>query len=136
MRGLVIWTICVATLTLGLRPRQGLTKVRAKSEARESHFMLPTGWEYGRVGELNLHIPKWTLPLWEVEFRWIFESSKENCKDQNPSDWGVPYIIGKLLEHRCLNWARMTHLEIWNTSYGQNKGGESNCQIWLLTTKS
>ncbi len=30
----------VATLTLGLWPSQGLAKVRAKSEARKSHFML------------------------------------------------------------------------------------------------
>jgi hypothetical protein len=30
----------VVTLTLGSRPRQGLAKVRPKSEARESHFML------------------------------------------------------------------------------------------------
>jgi hypothetical protein len=30
----------VTTLTLGLRPKRGLTKVRAKSEAQESHFML------------------------------------------------------------------------------------------------
>jgi hypothetical protein len=29
-----------ATLALGSRPRQGLAKVRAKCEARESHFML------------------------------------------------------------------------------------------------
>ncbi len=33
----------VATLALGLQPRQGLAKVRAKSEARESHFMFPGG---------------------------------------------------------------------------------------------
>jgi hypothetical protein len=31
---------CVITLTLDSRPRQGLAKVRAKSEAQESHFML------------------------------------------------------------------------------------------------
>jgi hypothetical protein len=30
----------VITLTLGLQHRQGLTKVRAKNEAWESHFML------------------------------------------------------------------------------------------------
>jgi hypothetical protein len=30
----------VATLALGSRPRKGLTKVRAKNEARESYFML------------------------------------------------------------------------------------------------
>ncbi len=35
----------VATLALGLRPRQGLAKVRAKNEARESHFMLSRVWE-------------------------------------------------------------------------------------------
>ncbi len=35
----------VATLTLGSRPRQGLTKVQAKSEAQKSHFMLPGVWE-------------------------------------------------------------------------------------------
>ncbi len=29
----------VSTLALGSRPRQGLTKVRAKNEAKESHFM-------------------------------------------------------------------------------------------------
>jgi hypothetical protein len=30
----------VATLALGLRPKQGLTNVRAKKEACESHLML------------------------------------------------------------------------------------------------
>jgi hypothetical protein len=42
---------------------------------------------------------------------------------------GVLYIIGKLLERRCLKWARIAHLDIWNTSYGQKKGRESNCQF-------
>jgi hypothetical protein len=32
--------VVVVTLTLGSRPREGLVKVRAKREARESHFML------------------------------------------------------------------------------------------------
>jgi hypothetical protein len=36
---------CVATLALGSRLRQGLAKVRVKSEARESQFMLPGVWE-------------------------------------------------------------------------------------------
>jgi hypothetical protein len=31
---------CIATLALGLRPRQGLARVRAKREAWESHIML------------------------------------------------------------------------------------------------
>jgi hypothetical protein len=40
---------------------------------------------------------------------------------------GVPYIIEKLLELRCLKWAHIAHLDIWNISYGQKKGQESNC---------
>jgi hypothetical protein len=44
-------------------------------------------------------------------------------------DWRVFYIIGKFLERRCLKWARMTHLDTSNTSYGQKKGCESNCQF-------
>jgi hypothetical protein len=28
------------------------------------------------------------------------------------------YTIGKLLRHRCLKWAHMIHLSIYNTSYG------------------
>ncbi len=35
----------VATLTLGSRPKQGLAKVRAKCEGRESHFMFLGVWE-------------------------------------------------------------------------------------------
>ncbi len=33
------------------------------------------------------------------------------------------------MKRRCLKWARMTHLDIWNTSYDQKKGRESNCQF-------
>jgi hypothetical protein len=76
------------------------------------------------------------LPLWKLESQWSPESSKSDCKGQNPLDWRFPYIIKKLLEVRCLKWACMTHLDISNTSYAQKKGRESNCQIWLLSTKS
>jgi hypothetical protein len=41
----------------------------------------------------------------------------------------VLYIIEKLLELRCLKCARIAHLDIWNTSYGQKKGQESNWQF-------
>jgi hypothetical protein len=43
--------------------------------------------------------------------------------------WGIFYIIGKLLKHRYLKWALIAHLDIWNTSYGQKKGRESNWQF-------
>jgi len=39
------------------------------------------------------------------------------------------YIIKNLFERRCLKWACITHLDIWNTSYGQKKDQESNCQF-------
>jgi len=42
---------------------------------------------------------------------------------------GILYIIEKLLEHRFLIWSLIAHLDIWNTSYGQKKGRESNCQF-------
>jgi len=43
--------------------------------------------------------------------------------------WEVLYMNGKLLECRYLKWARIAHLDIWNTNYGQKKGRESNCQF-------
>jgi hypothetical protein len=69
------------------------------------------------------------LPLWELDSRWTPEYSKINCRGQNPLDWGGLYNVKKLLEPKCLKWARMTHLDIWNASYCQKKGRESNCQI-------
>jgi len=77
------------------------------------------------VREWTLTLPR-ELPLWEL---WTSKFSKSNCRGQNPLDWRVFYIIRKLLKLRCLKWARMTHLDIWNTSYGQKKGQESNWQF-------
>ncbi len=57
---------CVVTLVLGSRPKQGLAKVWAKSEAQESHFMLPRMWECGRVwrnepqhSKMSSHFGSW-----------------------------------------------------------------------------
>ncbi len=116
----------VATLGLGSQPKQGLARMRAKREARESHFMLPGVQK--SVKEWTFTLPR-ELPLWELESRWILEFSNSNFRVQNSLDWGVLYMIGKLLELKCLKWARMTHLDIWNTSYGQKRGRESNWQF-------
>jgi len=85
------------------------------------------------VREWTLTLPK-QLPLWEMESRWTLESSKGNCRGQNSMAWRVLYIIENFLELRCLKWAHITHLDIWNTSYGQKKGRESNWQFdsWPL----
>jgi hypothetical protein len=72
------------------------------------------------------NVRKWTptlrseLPLWELESRWTFKFSKNNCRGKNSLNF---------LECRFLKWARMTHLGSWYISYGQKKGHESNCQF-------
>jgi hypothetical protein len=52
-----------------------------------------------------------------------------DCRSQNTLNWGVLYIIGKLSTCRCRKWARMSHLDIYSTSYGKKKGWESNWQF-------
>jgi len=101
----------VTTLALGWRPRQRGCKVASQEEAHECK----------------------QLPLWEMEFQWTPKTSKNNFRGQNSISCGIIYIIENLLERRCLKWARISHLDIWNTSYGQKKGRESNCQFdfWL-----
>jgi hypothetical protein len=72
--------------------------------------------------QVNSHCASWSP-------KWTLESSNRNFKGQNPSIWRVFYIIEKLLKLRCLKWACITHLDIWNTSYDQKKGHGSNWQF-------
>jgi hypothetical protein len=116
----------VATLTLGLGLRQGVARLRAKRRTRESHHMLPGvqrvwGNEPSH-SQVKSHVGSWS-PKWAPKF------SKCNCKGQNSLPIKVIYIIGKLFKRRCLKWPCITHLGIWNTSYGQNKGQKSNWQF-------
>jgi len=78
--------------------------------------------------EWALTLPR-QLPLWEMESWWTPETSESDCTSQTSMTCGVFYIIGKLLKPRYLKWARIAHSDIWNTSYGQKKGWESNCQF-------
>jgi len=80
---------------------------------------------------MNPHTPE-RVPLWELESRWTPKFLEGDCRGQTSMDWGVSYIIGKFLECRCLKWACISHLDIWNTSYGQKKGQESN---WLFDSR-
>jgi hypothetical protein len=45
----------IATLTLGLRPKQGLARAHAKKEAQESHIMFLGVWESVKM---KTHTPK------------------------------------------------------------------------------
>jgi hypothetical protein len=49
-----------------------------------------------------------------------------DCRGQNTSPWGVLYTVRKALKCKCRKWPRMSHLDIWSTSYGRKKGRESN----------
>jgi hypothetical protein len=80
--------------------------------------------------EDEIHTPK--MGTWES-----FEtpiSSKLDCKGQNTLHWGVLYIIGKLSKCKCRKWPCLSHVDIYNTRYGQKKGQESNWQFdsWPL----
>jgi hypothetical protein len=56
-----------------------------------------------------------------MESRWTPETSETDLRGQISMACGVLYIIEKLLKRRCLKWARIAHLDIWNTSNGQKK---------------
>jgi hypothetical protein len=47
----------VATLALGLQPKQGVTRLWAKRKTQESHHMLS---ECKECEGMNLHTPNWT----------------------------------------------------------------------------
>jgi len=105
------------------------TRVRAKKKPR-SHITY--SWECKKVWrsmrEWTLTLPR-QLPLWEMESQWTPKTLESDFRGQNSMACGVFYIIEKLLEHKCLKWAHIAHLDIYNTSYGQKKGRESNCQF-------
>jgi len=56
-----------------------------------------------------------------MESRWTSKISESDFRGQNSTACDLLYIIGNLLERRCLKWACIIHLDIWNTSYGQKK---------------
>jgi hypothetical protein len=115
--------LVVATLALGSRSRQGVGRLQAREKTQESHHMLPgvqRVWGNEPLhSQANSHCRSWSP-------KWTPKSSKCNCTGQNPLVWKVLYIIGKLLKCRCLKLACISHLDIWNTSYEQKKGRESN----------
>jgi hypothetical protein len=106
----------VATLALRSQPRLRGCKVAGQEEARESHHILPGVLKSVREYEgVNPHTPKATPILGDgvpVDSRWTPETLESELRGQNSMACGVFYIIGKLLERRCLKWARIAHLNI------------------------
>jgi hypothetical protein len=75
--------------------------------------------------EDDTHTPE--MGTWESSG--TSKNSELDYRGKNASPWGVIYTIGKVLKRRCRKWHHMSHLDIYNTSYGQKKGQESNWQF-------
>jgi hypothetical protein len=98
-----LFNVC-PNLSLGPATKARACKVAGQERKPGSHISTPRSAK--ECEGMNPHTPKW-----------------------KPLDLIIFYIIGKLLKRRCLKWARMTHLDIWITSYGQKKRRESNQQF-------
>jgi hypothetical protein len=118
--------ITVATLALGSRPKQGVGRLWAKKETRESlHMLLGVQKVWGNEpshSQVNSHVGNWSPKM-------TLESLERNYRGQNSLPWSNIYIIENLLKRRYLKWARIAHLDIQNTSYGQKKDRKSNWQF-------
>jgi hypothetical protein len=75
--------------------------------------------------EDDIHTPE--MGTWESSK--TPKISKFDCRGQNTSPWSIFYVIEKILKCRCLKWPRMSHLDIYSTSYGKKKGWKSNWQF-------
>jgi hypothetical protein len=122
----VLISLLYRNFSLGLVTKARGCKVAGQKGDRESHHMLPG---VQRVwGNEPSHSPL-NSHCGSRSTKWTLEPSERNCRGQNPLVGKVFYIIGKLLKLRWLKWACIAHLDIWNTSYDQKKGRESNWQF-------
>jgi len=75
--------------------------------------------------EDETHTPK----VGDLEPSGTPECLEFNSRGQNTSHWGVLGVIGKVLKYKYPKWLHIDHLNIYNPSYGQKKGRESNWQF-------
>jgi hypothetical protein len=86
--------------SLGLSTKVGAYKSAGQKWTRESYVMLPRMQE--SVKEWIPTLPN-ELSLWELKSQWIFESLEGDHRGQNPLDWEIFYIIGKLMSVTAKN---------------------------------
>jgi hypothetical protein len=75
------------------------------------------------------------LSLREMESWWTPKILESDLRGQNSMACGVLYIIGNLLQRRYLKWARIAHLDIWNTNLWPKERSGVKLPIWLPTRK-
>jgi hypothetical protein len=101
----------VATLTLGLRPNQGFTRVWAKREARESHLMLSRVQK--SVRKCTLTLPS-ELPFWQFDSQ---PPKVKNCPNFLAFKWRATYCWKAL--NKVYNFAldliliEGLHVKLW-----------------------
>jgi hypothetical protein len=122
--GSLYWNTWCHNPSLGLVTKARVCKVASQERSIGITYSAP-----GSAKEcegMNPHTPKWT-PILGIKVPmdfWIFKGWLQGSKPIDLKNFLYHWI--KLLKRRCLKWARMTHLDIWNTSYGQKKGRELN----------
>jgi len=129
----LIHDICIYNFCCNLSLRL-VTKTRACKVVSQEGSLGVTPHVLGseeNVREWTFTLPR-ELPPWELESWWVSKFSESDCRVQNSMDWKIPYIIKNILKCRCLKWAHMTHLDIWNTSLGSGV----KLAIWFPTIKS
>jgi hypothetical protein len=128
----IIKSLDVATLTLGLWPKQGLARGRDKRDTWEAHLILPGVQE--NVREWTLTLPR-QLSLGELDFPRTPEPLGNDYRCQNPLVWIVLYIIEKILKRRCLKWAHHPFGHLRHKLWPKERPG-IKLAFWLPTTKS
>jgi hypothetical protein len=123
---------CCHNPSLGL-----MTKARACKGMSQEGSLWVTFHTLGSVGEcegMNPHISKYT-PILGIVVLMDSQIFREQSQRSKPIGLNSSlYHWKNLLECKCLKWARMTHLDTSNTSYGQKKSPKSNWQFdpWPL----
>jgi hypothetical protein len=107
--------------SLRLMTKARACKVAAQEEAREWRKV----W-----GNEPSHSQE-SFQFGSLESQWTFKFLEGDCRGQNLMDWGVIYIIKKLLKHRCLKWARMTHSNIKTPPIEKRKLGSEFAREWI-----
>jgi len=104
-----LWILSYNNPSLGLATKaKGLQGCRLRGSSRITSHTLGS---VRKCEGMNPHTPR-QLPLWKMESQWTPKTSENNLRGKNSMSYNFLYIIGKLLESRCLKWARITHLDI------------------------
>jgi hypothetical protein len=114
------------------------TKARACKSAGQEGSSKVTFHASGNAKEcegMNPHTSKGT-PTLGVRISVDSKFSKSNCSGRNSLDWSIHCIIGKLLEHRCLKWACMTHLHTLKHKLWSKERLGVKLAVWLPSIKS